>query len=288
MTGNEQSGHKNCIDASPRKSVKSVSMKQSAKAITFTGLVGAAALAGASQSYGAIVTVTPPASIPGSATNSGARIYYDVDTGTTSITQTSGSDLEFLYENTVLSGGGSLFETDIKGLNGGSAAAYLFSSANIAYAYNIPFGAKIGTGGNYAFGQSTKYLTFMTLNYHGDTYNSQLPENGNYFVGFQFKASDGLLHDGWVELDSETYTDAANPGGLLFLGLAYNTTPDSQGGTILAGQTAAVPEPGTLAALALGAASSVSVCSAAAGLPRPPRKTVVRCWPAAISSGGVE
>ena len=82
------------------------------------------------------------------------------------------------------------------------------------------------------------------------------------YLGFQFlDTDDGLVHDGWLEIENETYTSATNPGGLIFLGGAYNTVADSAGGTILAGQSApaAVPEPGTLSALALGAAGLVGV-----------------------------
>ncbi|HEY6986850.1 MAG TPA: PEP-CTERM sorting domain-containing protein, partial [Bryobacteraceae bacterium] len=60
------------------------------------------------------------------------------------------------------------------------------------------------------------------------------------FVGFRFNAADGV-HFGWVRL-------AVNAGLIDFDSAAYETTPNT---AILAG---AVPEPGTMALLALGAA----------------------------------
>ena len=228
-------------------------MKQSAHTLTYGGLVGAVALAGASQAYGTIINVAPPTSITGSAGNAGTRVYWDIDTGTTTAAKTAASDFQFLYVNN----SAGVFETGISGYNGSEAAAYLITSANVAYAYNLPAGQQIGTGSGVAFGQSTKYFTVLNITYNGQTYNSQMQAGSPYFVGFEFKATDGLLHDGWIELESDYYTSPASPGGLKFIAAAYNSVADSAGGTIAAGQmgTNAIPEPGTLAALAVGAAA---------------------------------
>jgi hypothetical protein len=93
------------------------------------------------------------------------------------------------------------------------------------------------------------------LTYNGTAYAIMQP-NTPYYIGFQFLGADGFQHDGWLEVESDTYASAGSPGGFNFLGGAYNTTPDSQGGTIIVGQ---VPEPGTLGALALGAAMLAGV-----------------------------
>ena len=233
-------------------------MKQSAKAITLTGLAGASALAGASQSYGAIISVKAPTNITGVATTSASlKEYYDFDTGTTSTTKTAASDVEFGYYNS-----STEFFTGVYGFNGSKAAAYEYGgsgSTYTAYAYGIAKGGKIGTGGSYAFAQHTGYFTLMSFTYNGNPYNSKQTTGVVEYLGVQFTAADGLLHDGWIALESDTYTSAANPGGLKFLGAAYNSVADASGGTINAGQAGAVPEPGTLSALAIGAAGLVGV-----------------------------
>ena len=228
-------------------------MKQSAKAITLTGLAGASALAGASQSYGTIINITTPTNIPGQAsTSASTKEFYDVDTGTTSATSTAATDLEFGYFNN-----STEFFTGVYGLNGGKAAAYQYGPNYSAYAYAIPKGGTIGTGGGFAFNQYAGRFTLMAFTYNGNPYNSLQTTGTPEYLGFQFtSAADGLLHDGWLELESDTYTSASSPGGLTFIAGAYNSVADSAGGTIQAGQTgtSAVPEPGTLSALALGAA----------------------------------
>ena len=239
-------------------------MKHSAKAMTLTGLAGATAFAGATQSYATIVSVTPPTNITGTAsTTTSIKEFWDVDTGTTSAARATGSDVEFGYFNGATSGGGYEFFTGFYGLNGGKSAAYITSSGS-GYAYSLAQGTRIGTGGPNTFGQTAGRFTFMSFTYNGTAYGlndgSQNPNQIEY-VGFQFKAADGLIHDGWVELESETYA-STSPGGLIFLGAAYNTVPDASGGYInsglLTGGTA-VPEPGTLAALAMGAAGLAGV-----------------------------
>ncbi len=235
-------------------------MKQSAKAITLTGLAGATAFAGASQSYGVvistngtIVNITAPTTIAGVAPNANPSIkeFYDVDTGTTSATKTAASDLEFGYLNSTTYNESF---TGVYGLNGGKAAAYAASNGT-TYAYSVLKGSKIGTGSGYAFNQTAGRFTIMSLTYNGTAYGIQQP-NGVDYLGFDFVASDGLLHDGWIELESVSNDGGATiGGGLKFIAAAYNSVADAAGGTILAGQTTnAVPEPGTLAALAAGAA----------------------------------
>ena len=200
-----------------------------------------------------------PTNIAGVAPNGNAstKEFWDVDTGKTSATSTAASDIEFGYLNS------STYNesfTGIYALHGGSTNAY-YASNGTHYAYAVPKGDTIGTGGAYGFSQSTTSFTIMSLTYAGTAYAIQKPNDIDY-VGFQFKAADGLLHDGWIELESvSTDGGATIGGGLKFIAAAYNSVADSAGGTILAGQTGtnAVPEPGTLSALALGAAGLVGV-----------------------------
>lgn len=234
-------------------------MKQSANTMTLGGLVGAVALAGASQAYGAIVSVTPPTNIAGVAPNGNAstKEFWDIDTGTTSATKTAASDIEFGYLNSTTYNESF---TGVYALNGGSTLAY-YASNGTHYAYGLPKGAIIGTGGLYGFSQSTTSFTIMSLTYNGTAYAIQKPNYLEY-VGFEFKAADGLIHDGWIELESVSNDGTDIDGGLKFIAAAYNTVPAASGGYINAGQLtggSAVPEPGTLSALALGAAGLVGV-----------------------------
>lgn len=229
-------------------------MKHSATAVTFAGLSGAIAFAGASQAYGAVVNLTLPTNIPGHApsTATTTREYYNVETGVTSTTTAAnpGYDLNLGYYNNSTT---NQFFTGVY-VNGGGGVVSYYASNMTNYAYGVTLGKTIGTGGNYAtFGQKTGYYSILSLTYNGTPYAIMQPGTP-YYLGFQFTAADGLRHDGWLQLESDAYVSAANPGGFRFLAGAYNTTPDAQGGIIAAGQTA-VPEPGTLSSLAVGAAA---------------------------------
>jgi hypothetical protein len=226
------------------------SMKQSTR--TMTGMAGAVALAGASQAYGTIINVAAPTDIPGNAPNTAGttREFWDVDTGQTTSTRSTGGDsIEFAYLNS------STYTESFTGLYvfGGKPVAY-YASNGVTYPYPLAKGTTIGTGGPYSFYQTSGKLSFLAFSYGGNFYgfNSQ---NSLEYVGFDFTSTDGLVHDGWVELESISNDGTDLDGGLTFVGAAYNSVPDSSGGTITAGQsgTNAVPEPGTLAALAVGA-----------------------------------
>lgn len=230
-------------------------MKHSATAVTFAGLSGAIAFAGSTQAYGAVVNLTLPTNIPGHAPSTAGttREYYNAETGVTSTTTTAnpGYDLNLGYFNGSATAPNEFF-TGVY-VNGGGIVSYYASNAT-NYAYGVALGKTIGTGGNYAtFGQKTGYYSILSLTYNGTAYAIMQPGT-SYYLGFQFTAADGMKHDGWLQLESDAYASAANPGGFKFLAGAYNTTPDAQGGIIAAGQTA-VPEPGTLSSLAVGAAA---------------------------------
>jgi hypothetical protein len=74
--------------------------------------------------------------------------------------------------------------------------------------------------------------------------------------GFDFKTAQGQTDYGWLRLK---FTESANglPNSVTLIDLAYN----DDGSAILAGQTAALPEPGTfgLAVLAMGAAGVLAL-----------------------------
>ena len=238
-------------------------MKQSAKTVTFTGIAGAVAVAGASQAYGTIINVPVPTNLTGVAQGTATgtkREYWDVETGKTTAASTAATDFNFgLYSGTAAYP--TEFFTGVYG-TGGGVATYAAPNGTY-YAFASGKGPTSGTGGTYAsFKESTTSYTIMSLTYNGTAYAIQKP-GSIYYVGFQFTLStDGLKHNGWIELESNTYTSAASPGGLTFFAAAYNSVPDgTAAGLITLGQvgTNAVPEPGSLCALAVGAAGLAGV-----------------------------
>jgi hypothetical protein len=232
-------------------------MKQSAIALK---LATAAALAGSSQAYGQIVPITPPADIPGSAPSSPQVTYsenYDVLSGTTNNPLTN--DFTFSYTN---SANGNFF-TQVYGIQSTSLVASVAPNGYL-YADSLAKGDAIGSDTGLQFNRVTGpgfygnfYGAYMTVVSGGTTPTPQQP-NTNEYLGFQFLDSvDSKIHNGWIELNSKTYVDPSNPGGLIFLGAAYDSIPDGQpGGDIFAGE---VPEPGTISSLVLGAAALAGV-----------------------------
>lgn len=227
------------------------------KSVTFK-LAGAAALAASSQAYGQII-ITPPSNIPGndpSASPGFVNEFYDVQTGATSASATGPgftADFEFQYYN-IAETGGNYFSTRIIPLLPGDSFA-----GNGFYFYNadaIPSGAKVGSD-NYTFVDSGGSYGSATL---AESYGSPATSFSSQqvdqktFLGFQFTGSDSLIHDGYIELESESYVSPSNPGGLIFFGAAYNSAADALDGS---GDitTPAIPEPGTLSSLMLGAAA---------------------------------
>ena len=216
------------------------------------------AFAGSTQAYGAIVNLTLPTNIAGHAPSTAGttREYYNVETGVTSTSSASNYDLNLGYYNNSTP---NEYFTGIY-VNGGTGLVSYYASNATNYAYGLALGKTLGTGGNYAtFGQKAGYYSILALTYNGTAY-AIMQQNTPYYLGFQFLAADGLQHNGWMQVESDAYVSAANPGGFRFLGGAYNTTPNgTAAGLIAVGQTAAVPEPGTLAALAMGASALVGV-----------------------------
>lgn len=209
---------------------------------TLKGLAGAAALAGASQAYGTVVTVTPPANItgndPATGSSSPVRRYIDLDTGASSTSNFTGADLELAYRS-FTSGSYVIQQSFVFSLSGQTAS---YAVSGQYYAYKIGSGKTIP--GAYTFGQSGTYLSHIATHVNSSDYGFwYLGQRG--FVGFSFTDKNGQLDYGYVEVETDAYQSVANPGGLQFFSLAY----DNSGGPITTG---AVPEPSTLAALAFG------------------------------------
>ncbi len=221
-------------------------MKQSANTLKYGGLLGAVALAGASQSYGAVVNFKPANIVPTSGTSSPSiKTFIDIDGNGT-------NDIEFGYFQSASSP--NEFFAGVYLLNGGKAAGYL-SPYGTVYTYPLATGSTVGTG-SIGFNQYAGRFSFMVLQYNGATYGfAGSTPNTQLNLGFQFTENGNLLN-GYVTFEADPYVSATNPGGLIFTKGAYQSTV---GTSITVGATAAVPEPGTLSALAIGAAGLVGV-----------------------------
>jgi hypothetical protein len=231
-------------------------------------LAGAAAMAGSTQAYGQIVLLTLPDNIPGSPDSAGripgSSEYYDVLAGLSSSSPTDDSnpnfhpDFIFSYDNT-----GGYFFTTVSGIKTGSATSGVLATGPGPYFYTTVYANAVAKGTNIGLdtpptfysnpAPATYPSTYLTI--QGGPNTIQQPDSPTY-LAFQFTDGyDGLVHNGYLELETATYTDESNKGGLIFLGGAFNSVAaDAPGGAgdILAG---AVPEPGTISSLMLGAAA---------------------------------
>ena len=210
-----------------------------------TGLAGAAALAGASQSYGTIIVRPTPANIAGNdpTTNtSSATITRNID-----VDGNGTNDIQVRYRSFNVQGGAYVIQQSFIFSNTGTTAAYGPVGANSQfYAYQVGAGAAIP--GTYAFGQNATFLTHLATDINGTHYGltGQWDLGNRGFAGFSFLNASNVLCFGYIELQTNAWTGAGTIG-VRFFSLAY----DNSGAPINAG---AVPEPSTLAALAFGGA----------------------------------
>ncbi len=219
-------------------------MKAGIKKAT-TGLAGAVAIAGGSQAYGAIVNVPVPTnlSVPAGADNE-STVGWDVNGDGT-------KDFTFNIRYPNLSGvlwQDNMDPVTVTGntvLGYGTALGYRFGSAFSA-------GTSIGPTAPTGTAFQTVGQVIMGSLYDGTPYggfsNPIAPGNGSVtpgtlsYAGFSFTVGANTYY-GWLQM-------SANAGAMNFVSAAYNDTP---GASIAAGASAAVPEPGTLAGLAVGA-----------------------------------
>lgn len=198
-----------------------------------SGLAGAAALAAASGAYAAIVPAAslPPITLTGAPGTINAT-PWDIDGD-------GFDDLLMLVAN----GAGPFTGTDWSSqvaMLGNSAVAYLgFFGA--PYAYSLPAGVEVSTApfqpGFGAYGQ-----IILGSDYGGSLYGEFTGAGELGYLGIRFSNVSGD-HFAWALVRSTMGTS------LEVLGAYYNDTPL---GTI---ETGEVPAPGTLAALAFGAAA---------------------------------
>ena len=223
------------------------------KSGVITGLAGAAAVAGSSQAYGAVVNVTPPANIVGhapAATDNGTRVNIDLNGDGT-------RDLSILYRNLSETGGTLLLAYIYVGAPGGAApgSSVGTSISGQAYSYNLATGTLVGSTSS--FYQKSGYFGHLVTTYAGTTYGFN-STGTRLNIGFEFRSTVSTTAPfdyGYISLEVDPYVSAANPGGIQFFQIAYDNTP----GTSIAVGARAVPEPTSLAALAFGAVAAGGV-----------------------------
>ena len=223
-------------------------MKQTANKVMQGGLMGAVALAGATQAYGAVVNWNPANIVPTSATTSPSKkAFYDIDGNGT-------NDIEFGYFQSASNP--NEFFAGVYLLNGGAAAGYLTPYSTV-YTYPLATGSKVGADAGITFNQYAGRFSFMVLAYNGTTYGFTASQPNTVLnLGFQFTENGNLLN-GYVSFEADPYVSASQPGGLLFHGGAYESTVGTD--ITVGAQATNVPEPGTLSALAVGAAGLAGV-----------------------------
>jgi hypothetical protein len=190
-------------------------------ATTGAGLVGNAPEASADIVYSGPVNINIPDNIDG--------VYMNIITGATGAVPPANWDIN---PYSAVAGQFNLWGFD---------TTTWFNPSGVignAAGYVLPFGTAIGSGPTNFFrpGGGTNVGTAVTLN------------AANLF-GIEFLAEEagGTTHYGWVQI-----TFGATAGQRAITGYAYESTPNA---TINAG---AIPEPGTFAALALGAVGLVA------------------------------
>jgi hypothetical protein len=211
------------------------------------GLAGALAIASGTSAYGNIVVVATPADLTNSPGGANTTVNWNVD-------GLGGADFTFnnRYPNTTAGSYGVVWQMNMNPFTGTQGTNNLVSYAGpfVQYAFALAANTSIGPAGPFSttltqvvLGSKYSYGA-QGINYYGgfaaNGPNGSVAPGTFAFVGFRFNAADGV-HFGWVRL-------AVNAGLIDFDSAAYETTPNT---AILAG---AVPEPGTMALLALGAA----------------------------------
>lgn len=213
------------------------------------GLAGALAIASGTAAYGAPVAVNPPPDLintAGNATNT--TVNWDVN---------GDGIIDFTFVNRYPNSNttGVVWQLNMNPAAGTAATngVVSYQGAFVRYAFALAGGTSIGAAST--FGTPTQITlgsryssSGVQTNYGGFAAagpNGSVPPGTMAFAGFRFQAADGT-HFGWIQL-------SVNGGIIDFSTAAYETTP---GAAILAGNSV-VPEPSTLAMLALGAVGVV-------------------------------
>ncbi len=225
------------------------------------GVAGAAALASGSQAYAQIISRPPPANLPNAASPASnpasGNIPWDFDGNGV-------NDFGFSVRNPQ-SATQVQWQANITNLVLNNGADSYLGPYGINYAVRLSPGAVIGPSAPAGYRNqagtpipaqagawspsAANTQVVLGSRYGGAPYggfvnNANSPARG--FLGVRFLIG-GQTRYGWLDVEVRPSTTAGGSGGIFFFGAAY----EASGGPIAAG---AVPEPGTLAMLALGAA----------------------------------
>lgn len=206
--------------------------------------MGALAIAGGSSAYGDVVVVTPPPNVnvpPGTSTFSQ---NWDVNSdGIMDFT------ISYRFPNTS-TGSGVIWQANLSPFAGSAMTNGVvgYQGAFVRYAFALSNGTLINAASPFSTATQvvlgSRYLSGGTPMFYGGFAaggpNGSVPPGTFAFAGFRFTAADGT-HFGWINL-------AVDAGTITFMGAAF----ESIAGTAIS--AGAIPEPSTLAMLALGAA----------------------------------
>ena len=229
------------------------------------GLAGAFALAGGTSVYGAIVSVAPPGdySVPlGTSTGPVGNPDYDATYAGDRPWDVDGNgtnDFFFRLRYPGAPAGGTGIEwqdtfNPFTGLGATNGAISYTGGFGARYGFALAAGANIGPGGAFSTGAGvilgSRYYSAGTPSFYGGfaagpNANGAVTPGTTAFAGFRFNAPDGT-HYGYIQLN-------LNAGTYDFVSAAYETTP----GTAIAAGAQPIPEPGTLAMLAVGAVGAL-------------------------------
>ncbi len=222
---------------------KSLLKKLSGAEKAVAGVAGAAALASGSQAYGQIISRPPPTNLPNAATPATAGpVNYDFDGNGT-------VDFVYSFRNPQAAGTGVQWQANFSPFTAlGINAIDGYLGPFINYANALSSGDPIGPLNNWRnqaqVTMGSRYRSGAIISPYGGFANvANTPVRG--FLGVRFSIG-GLTRFGWIDAEVRPATGAAGSGGIFFFGAAY----EASGADIEAG---AVPEPGTLAMLAIGA-----------------------------------
>jgi hypothetical protein len=210
------------------------------------GLAGALAIASGTSAYGNVVVVSVPANLVTPQGGANTSVSWDVNGDAI-------NDFTFTdrYPDTPKGSYGVVWQLNMNGI-AATSGTLGYMGPFIRYAFALQFGAPINGGGSFNAGGQACLGSLYSYGGQGQFYyggfaangpNGSVPPGTFAYAGFRFNAADGT-HFGWIRLK-------VGPGTLTFDSAAYETTA---GTAISAG---AVPEPGTLSLLALGAAGVV-------------------------------
>jgi hypothetical protein len=223
---------------------KEIAMRK-AKAVS-RGLAGALAIGAGSSAYGAVVVTSVPSNLVPAALPQTADLVADWDINGDSV-----PDFEFRFRQpqTAVDWQARVFPLSTGSFTFGTVG---FTST-FFYAWRFNAGDSIGPvppAGAVPVGAAGSEA-ILGSRYGSTDYGQFLPPNSRGFLGLEFTVGANTFF-GYIQVQVNRSPGAGQPG-FQFISAAYENTPNT---AITAG---AVPEPGTLALLAFGAAGVVAL-----------------------------